>query len=111
MANKTAAELLARPADSDETRKEIAELLARGFRVSRPDQYQLKIACFNYYPNKGTITIDPCHRHPKRGFDALIELLDAAVDRGTIKKIRKIGPNPVTDTEEDSIIWLDIGLS
>ena len=32
MANKTAAELLARPADSDETRKEIAELLARGFR-------------------------------------------------------------------------------
>jgi len=62
MANKTQAEWLTRPGDSEETRKEIAELLARGFRVSRPDQYQLKIACFNYYPNKGTLTIDPWRR-------------------------------------------------
>jgi hypothetical protein len=30
--------------------------------VSRPDQYQLKIACFNYYPNKAAITIDPWRR-------------------------------------------------
>jgi hypothetical protein len=79
MANKTPAEFLARPGDSDETSNEIAELLSRGFRVGRPNQYQLKIARFNYYPNTGRITIDPCHRHSKRGFDALIELLDAAV--------------------------------
>jgi hypothetical protein len=92
MANKTPAELLARPGDSEETRNEIAELLSRGFRVGRPHQYQLKIARFNYYPNTGRITIDPCHRHSKRGFDALIELLDAAVSRGEIK----IGPNAVT---------------
>jgi hypothetical protein len=92
MANKTPAEWLARPGDSDETRNEIAELLARGFRVSRPTHFQLKIARFNYYPNTGRITIDPCHRHSKRGFDALIELLDAAVSRGEIK----IGPNAVT---------------
>ena len=34
---QTPAEWLTRPGDSDDTRKEIAELLARGFRVSRPD--------------------------------------------------------------------------
>jgi hypothetical protein len=67
MANKTAAESLTRPGDSDETRRQIAELLARGFRVSRPTHFQLKIADFNYYPAKGTITIDldPSQRHPK----------------------------------------------
>ena len=85
MANKTAAELLARPGDSDEIRKEIAELLARGFRISRPNYFQLKIADFNYYPTKGTITIDPSQRHPKKGFDALIELLDEAVYVGRIR--------------------------
>ena len=62
MANKTPAEWLARPGDRDETRNEIAELLARGFRVRRPHQYQLKIARFNYYPNTGRITIDPWRR-------------------------------------------------
>jgi hypothetical protein len=85
MANKTPAESLTRPCDSDETRKQIAELLARGFRVSRLTDYQLKIGDFNYYPTKGTITIDPSRRHPKKGFNALIELLDEAVYLGRLR--------------------------
>jgi hypothetical protein len=79
MANKTPAESLTRPGDTDETRRQIAELLARGFPVRRLTEYQLKIGDINYYPTKGTITIDPSQRHPKKGFNALIELLQGSI--------------------------------
>ena len=65
---------------------ETAELLARGFRVSRPTHF-VENREFNYYPAKGKITIDldPSQRHPKKWFNTLIELLDEAVYVGRIK--------------------------
>jgi hypothetical protein len=62
--------------DTPEQRRQIIELECRGFPVRRMTQYHVKIGKVNYYITKGTITIDPTIRHEKKGFDALLGLLD-----------------------------------
>ncbi|UWU92939.1 hypothetical protein [Bradyrhizobium sp. CB1015] len=62
--------------DTPEQRRQIIELERRGFQVRRMTQYHVKIGKVNYYITKGTITIDPTIRYEKKGFDALLGLLD-----------------------------------
>jgi hypothetical protein len=64
------------PNDSPELRKQIAELRGLGYRVLRYTEYQLKIGPVSYYPTTGRIMIDPAIKHPEKGFDALLELLE-----------------------------------
>lgn len=49
---------------------------AAGFRVHQCSPYHLKYGEFNLWPTSGKITIDPATRHPERGVDAFIELLE-----------------------------------
>lgn len=62
--------------DTPEQRRQIIELERRGFPVRRMTQYHVKIGKVNYYITKGTITIDPTIRYEKKGFDALLGLLN-----------------------------------
>lgn len=67
---------LIQPNDSPDLRKQIAELRGLGYRVLRYTEYQLKIGPVSYYPTTGRIMIDPAIKHPEKGFEALLELLD-----------------------------------
>ncbi|MBN9599560.1 MAG: hypothetical protein J0G28_07780 [Afipia sp.] len=62
--------------DTDDVRDQIRAIVDQGYYVERPSDYQLKIGMVNYYPHKGTITVDPSRRHPHKGLDALLELLE-----------------------------------
>jgi hypothetical protein len=69
-------ERLFRPTDTEDVRTQIRQIVDRGCDPDRLTDHQLKIGNVNYYPGKGTITIDPHHRHPKKGLDALFEVLE-----------------------------------
>jgi len=64
------------PSDSSDVRRQIRTLIDRGYKVARYTEYQLKVGPYSYYPGKGTIVVDPCHKHSAKGFDALLELLE-----------------------------------
>jgi hypothetical protein len=66
-----------RPDDSQELIEEIEEVKKRGYRVKRMTKWHFKIGEVNYYPGRGTITIDPDIRHPEKGREALLELLES----------------------------------
>jgi DNA-binding response OmpR family regulator len=76
MNNPSRYERLFRPTDTDDLRAQIRAIVDRSPNVDRLTDHQLKIGNVNYYPGKGTITIDPHHRHPKKGLDALFEVLE-----------------------------------
>lgn len=65
-----------RPGDSPAIKDQIRQLVELRYHVQRKTDHQLKIGHVNYYPVRGTITLDPCERHPHRGFTALLELLE-----------------------------------
>lgn len=65
-----------RSSDTQEIKDQIRRLVELEYHVQRMTDYQLKIGPVNYYPARGTITLDPCERHPHRGFIALVELLE-----------------------------------
>jgi hypothetical protein len=62
--------------DRPTLRREIRELTKRGYKVARPSPHHVKIGPVNYFPSTGTITSDPCYRHPEKGFDSLVRILE-----------------------------------
>lgn len=76
MNNPSRYERLFRPTDTEDLRAQIRAIVDRSPHVDRLTDFQLKIGNVNYYPGKGTITIDPHHRHPKKGLGALFEVLE-----------------------------------
>lgn len=64
-----------RDGDTPEIQKQISHLLDLKYRPVRKTEYHLKIQDINYYPHRGTITIDPSLRHSESGFEALLALL------------------------------------
>jgi hypothetical protein len=64
-----------RDSDTPEIQEQISQLLALKYRPVRKTEYHLKIQDVNYYPHRGTITIDPSLRHSASGFEALLALL------------------------------------
>lgn len=74
--NRRAAKDPFRANDTPEIQEQISRLLALKFYPVRKTDYHLKIGDVNFYPHRGTITIDPCLRHSETGFEALLDLLE-----------------------------------
>ncbi len=64
------------PSDSPDLRKDIQQLEKLGYSVQRCTPHHIKIGPYNWFPSTGKITIDPQSRHPEKGFDAFLRLLD-----------------------------------
>jgi hypothetical protein len=64
------------PEDSPLLREQIEELERLAYSVQRCTRHHVKIGPVNFYPSRGKITIDPDSRHPEKGFEALLRLLD-----------------------------------
>jgi hypothetical protein len=54
----------------------IKQLENRGHWVQQCSPYHLKIGPVNYFWTTGRITTDPDLKHPGKGFEALLALLD-----------------------------------
>lgn len=64
------------PDDSPEFYVLITNLIQRKYYVKRTSKHQVKHRAVNYYPSTGTITIDGIGRHPGKGEEALLALLE-----------------------------------
>jgi hypothetical protein len=64
------------PNDTAELKEQMREFIRLGYYVLRKTEYHIKIYEINYFPTKGTITIDPHERYKHKGFEALLELLE-----------------------------------
>lgn len=64
------------PEDSPKLVTQIEKLEKLGYNVCRCSPFHVKIGPYNWFPTTGKITIDPQSRHPEKGFDALLRLLD-----------------------------------
>lgn len=53
----------------------IARLIEADIVFTRPTQYQMKYREFNFYPKKGTITIDPTTTRKHQTVDDFIDLI------------------------------------
>jgi hypothetical protein len=62
--------------DTPEQRQQLIELEIRRYPATRKTRYHVKILDVNYYITTGTITIDPDIRYKRKGFDALLTLLE-----------------------------------
>ena len=62
--------------DEDFIRELIWELIRRKRYVRRESKHHIKVRQVNYWPSTGTITIDGEGRHPEKGEQALLTLLD-----------------------------------
>jgi hypothetical protein len=62
--------------DSEELRKQIRDLIKRGYSVRRPSPFHIKIGSVNYYPSRGKVTVDPTQKITGTGYDALLEALE-----------------------------------
>lgn len=65
---------LRREGDSEHTREVIDWAEAAQLPIRRPDEFQLKIGPFNYYPTKRTFHSDAAKATRLYGFDLLKEL-------------------------------------
>ena len=54
----------------------IKQLKDCGYKVQQCTPYHLKIGPVNYFWTTGRITTDPDLKHPGKGFEALLALLD-----------------------------------
>ncbi|WP_407167920.1 hypothetical protein [Bradyrhizobium sp. ORS 111] len=62
--------------DQDFVRELIWELIKRKRYVRRESKYHIKVRDVNFWPSTGTISIDGEGRHPAKGAQALLALLD-----------------------------------
>ncbi len=62
--------------DEDFIRELIWELIRRKRYVRRESKYHIKVREVNFWPSTGTISIDGEGRHPEKGPQALLALLD-----------------------------------
>lgn len=79
--DEAALKLLYWETDTALVRSQIRRLVKRRFPVARKTPYHIKIYDVNFYLPRERITIDPSTRHPHRGFDALLELLEKMYPR------------------------------
>jgi hypothetical protein len=76
--SKRAAPLL-HDSDPKEIRLMIAALQKRDYDIRRPQAHHIKVGAYNFFPTTGKITIDPCTRHPRKGFSEFLEILENAM--------------------------------
>jgi hypothetical protein len=70
------------PDDTLATYELIRELIDLKFFVWRPSKYHIKHGDVNFWPSTGTITIDNVGRHPEKGKQAFIALLQRMYPKG-----------------------------
>lgn len=70
------------PDDTLRTYELIRELINMKFFVWRPSKYHIKHGDVNFWPSTGTITVDNVGRHPEKGKEALIALLQQMYPKG-----------------------------
>jgi hypothetical protein len=58
--------------DGPEMREAIAALIDLGVRVQRTSKFQLKVGPINFWPNRGTITIDGKPPLKEKGLDEFL---------------------------------------
>lgn len=92
------------PDDNRETYEVIRELIDLKYFVRRPSKYHIKHGDVNFWPSTGTITIDNVGRHPEKGKEAFIALLQQMYPRGRRARpgapvIQDNLPPPVTVVE------------
>jgi hypothetical protein len=79
------------PTDTAEWRRQIEVLQKHGYNnMRRCNEHHIKIGEINYYPNTGTITTDPAHRHSQKGLEALLEVLERITESMNIIHIRSL---------------------
>lgn len=61
--------------DTPAMQEAINELEDRGFKIRRTSPHQLKYRDTNFYPDTGTITIDPQQRYDGQGLHTYLDLL------------------------------------
>jgi hypothetical protein len=75
--------------DDVRTRKQIELLLERKYDVRRPTQFQIKVGPVNFFPTTGKVTTDPHLKHPQKGFDYFLEVLESLTSmRYAIEEIK-----------------------
>lgn len=70
------------PDDTPRTYELIRELIDMKLFVRRPSKYHIKHGDVNFWPSTGTITIDNVGRHPEKGKEAFIALLQRMYPKG-----------------------------
>lgn len=80
-AYETKEPILFYPDDPPEFYALISDLIERKYYVRRASKHQVKHRAVNYYPSTGTITIDGKGRHPGKGPEALLVLLEQMYPR------------------------------
>lgn len=78
---ETRESILFYPDDPPEFYMLISDLIERKYYVKRASKHQVKHRAVNYYPSTGTITIDSVGRHPEKGPEALLSLLEQMYPR------------------------------
>ena len=74
---------LERRGDTPAMKAAVATLLAWGVKPLRPaSPYQIIIGGISYYPDTGTMNFDSRKREPRKGLEALRELL---INQGILK--------------------------
>jgi hypothetical protein len=70
------------PDDTLATYELIRKMIEMKYFVWRPSKYHIKHGDVNFWPSTGTITIDNVGRHPEKGKEALIALLQRMYPKG-----------------------------
>ncbi len=99
------------PDDRPEFYLLIMKLIEGKYYVQRPSKHQIKHREVNYYPSSGVITIDGGGRHPEKGPQALLTLLEKRYPkrRGKDDGTQATSPEPPPSSPPSSLI-LDIDL-
>ncbi len=99
------------PDDRPEFYLLIQKMIKDKYYVMRPSKHQIKHREVNYYPSSGVITIDGGGRHPEKGSQALLALLEKLYPkrRGRDDDTQTTGPELPPSSPPSSLI-LDIDL-
>ena len=64
------------PGDPPELRRQLEDLVERGFSVRRPSPWHVKVGPVNFFPTTGRVTTDPNIKHEQRGFDYFLKVIN-----------------------------------
>jgi hypothetical protein len=94
------------PDDPPEFYLLIQKLIKDKYYVQRPSKHQIKHREVNYYPSSGVITIDGGGRHPEKGSQALLALLEKLYPkrRGKDDDTQATAPEPLPSSPSSSLV-------
>jgi hypothetical protein len=109
--NSPRSKILFYPDDPPEFYLLIMQLIKDKYYVTRASKHQIKHREVNYYPSSGVITIDGEGRHPEKGPQALLKLLEKRYPRRRSKgDDTQATPQEPSPSSPPSSLILDIDL-